>query len=91
MHGSDAALDAEYQSGNMAELKKACADLYDDGGWECGRFMEGLRHAPEADDLYCTPFMEVRLPKGTWSKGRVVLLGDSAYSQTAGGFGRLGV
>jgi 2-polyprenyl-6-methoxyphenol hydroxylase-like FAD-dependent oxidoreductase len=87
MHGSDAALDAAYKSGNLTELKEACAGLYQDGGWECERFMEGLRHAPEADDLYCTPFMEVRLPKGSWSKGRVVLLGDSAYSQTAGGFG----
>jgi hypothetical protein len=49
--------------------------------------MEGLRHASEADDLYCIPSVEVRLPKGSWSKSRVVPLGDLAYSQTAGGFG----
>jgi 2-polyprenyl-6-methoxyphenol hydroxylase-like FAD-dependent oxidoreductase len=49
--------------------------------------MEALRHAPEADDLYCTPFEEVNLPVGSWSKGRIVLLGDSAHGQTAGGFG----
>lgn len=87
MRGSDAALDAAHKSGNLGELKKAWADMYQDGGWECDRFMEALRHAPEADDLYCTPFEEVRLPQGSWSKGRVVLLGDSAHSQTAGGFG----
>ena len=87
MHGTDAALDAAYKSGDLAELKRAWADLYQDGGWECGRFMEALRYAPEADDLYCTPFEEIHLPKGSWSKGRVVLVGDAAHSQTAEGFG----
>ncbi|KAI5859291.1 hypothetical protein GGS23DRAFT_586453 [Durotheca rogersii] len=87
MRGKYPPLDAAYQSGALAELKKAWGDLYQDGGWECRRFTEALRHAPEADDLYCTPFEEVRLPQGGWSRGRVVLLGDSAYCQTAGGFG----
>ncbi len=86
-HGTDVALDEAWKSGDLVKLKKALANLYKDGGWECDRFIESLQHAPEADDLYCTPFVEVRLPKGTWSRGRVVLLGDSAYSQTAGGFG----
>lgn len=86
-HGTDAALDAAYKSGDLAELKKAWTDLYHDGGWECDRFFEELRKSPEADDLYCTPFMEVRLPQGSWSKGRIVLIGDAAHSQTAGGFG----
>jgi len=86
-HGTDAALDTAWKSGGLAELKKALANLYKDGGWECDRFIDALKNSPEADDLYCTPFVEVRLPKGSWSKGRVVLLGDSAYSQTAGGFG----
>ncbi|KAI1378460.1 hypothetical protein F4677DRAFT_443675 [Hypoxylon crocopeplum] len=87
MHGKDAAVDAAYKSGDLAALKKAWADLYQGGGWECDRFTDALRHAPEADDLYCTPFEEVRLPEGSWSKGRVALVGDSAYCQTAGGFG----
>jgi 2-polyprenyl-6-methoxyphenol hydroxylase-like FAD-dependent oxidoreductase len=87
LRGKDDALNAALKSGNLVELKKALADLYQDGGWECDRFFEALQHAPEADDLYCTPFEEVRLPKGSWSKGRVVLLGDAAHSQTAEGFG----
>jgi 2-polyprenyl-6-methoxyphenol hydroxylase-like FAD-dependent oxidoreductase len=87
MRGKDAALDAAYKSGSLAEQKKAWADLYQDGGWQCNRFMEALRHAPEADDLYGTPFEEVRLPKGSWSKGRAVLIGDAAHSQTANGYG----
>ncbi|KAI6089620.1 hypothetical protein F4821DRAFT_230552 [Hypoxylon rubiginosum] len=87
MRGAVPELDAAYKSGNLAEQKKALADLYQDGGWECNRFFEALRTAPEADDLYCTPFEEVRLPKGSWSKGRVVLIGDAAHSATANGYG----
>jgi 2-polyprenyl-6-methoxyphenol hydroxylase-like FAD-dependent oxidoreductase len=86
-HGQDAALNAAYKSGDLADLKKALNGLYQDGGWECDRFMEALRNAPEADDLYFTPFEEVRLPKESWSKGRVVLIGDAAHSSTANGFG----
>ncbi|KAF5004301.1 hypothetical protein FDECE_9211 [Fusarium decemcellulare] len=87
MRGTDAALEAAHKSGNLAELKKAWADIYQGSGWECDRFMEALRHAPEADDLYSTPMQEVRLPKGSWSKGRIVLVGDAAHSQTANGLG----
>jgi 2-polyprenyl-6-methoxyphenol hydroxylase-like FAD-dependent oxidoreductase len=49
--------------------------------------MKSLRHAPEADDLYCIPIEEVQLPKGSWSKGRVVLIGDAAHALTANGHG----
>lgn len=85
--GNDAALDAAYKSGDLADLKEALADIYQDGGWQCERFVDALRHAPEAEDLYCTPFEEVNLPQGSWSKGRVILIGDAAHSQTANGWG----
>ncbi|KAK9784294.1 putative FAD-binding domain-containing protein [Seiridium cardinale] len=85
--GQDEGLDSAHKSGDLAALKKAWGDLYQDGGWQCGRFMDGLRNAPEADDLYSTPLQEVRLPEGSWAKGRVVLVGDAAYSQTAEGYG----
>ncbi|KAI1766709.1 hypothetical protein GGR53DRAFT_484813 [Hypoxylon sp. FL1150] len=87
MRGQVPELDAAHKSGNLADLKKAWADLYQDGGWQCNRFFEALRTAPEANDLYCTPFEEVRLPKGSWLKGRVVLIGDAAHSATASGYG----
>lgn len=87
MRGKDLALDAALKSGKLVDLKMALANLYQDGGWQCERFMGALRHAPEADDLYCTPFEEVQLPKGSWSKGRVVLVGDAAHSSTADGYG----
>ncbi|KAI1288699.1 hypothetical protein F5Y03DRAFT_379465 [Xylaria venustula] len=83
----DEAVDAALASGDLAALKKAMADIYEGGGWETPRFMHELLHAPEADDLYCTPFEEVRLPEGSWSKGRVVLIGDAAHSATANGYG----
>ena len=60
MRWKDEGLDAAYKSGSMAEQKWALAELYRDGGWQCERFMDGLLHAPEADDLYYTPFEEVR-------------------------------
>lgn len=86
-NGKDSALDAAYNSKDLSAQKNAWADLYRDGGWECERFMDALQNSPEADDLYYTPFEEVRLPKGAWSKGQIVLLGDAAYCSTAGGFG----
>ena len=49
--------------------------------------MTALKTSPEADDLYSTPRQEVRLPPGSWSKGRIVALGDAAHSHTANGFG----
>ncbi|KAH6606918.1 hypothetical protein Trco_006071 [Trichoderma cornu-damae] len=85
--GKKPAVDAALSSGDQKELKKALAELYQGGRWECDRFVEALLHAPEADDLYCTPIEEVHLPRGSWSKGRVALLGDSAHCQTAGGYG----
>ncbi|TVY59633.1 Uncharacterized protein LSUE1_G010013 [Lachnellula suecica] len=87
MRGKDKVLEAAHKSGSLAELKKAWGDLYQGGGWECDRFMEALGQSPEADDLYCTPFVEVQLPTGSWSKGRVVLIGDAAHSGTADGYG----
>ncbi|KAG0649397.1 Monooxygenase CTB7 [Hyphodiscus hymeniophilus] len=87
IYGKQPTLESAYQSGSLKELKKAWVDLYQGGGWECDRFMHELQHAPEADDLYATRMDEIHLPKGSWSKGRVVLLGDSAYCQTVGGLG----
>ncbi|KAI1329196.1 hypothetical protein F5Y16DRAFT_366990 [Xylariaceae sp. FL0255] len=85
--GSDAGVDAALQSGDLTQLKRALANQYPDDVWETKRFMKGLLTAPQADDLYCTPYEEVRLPVGDWSKGRVVLIGDAAHSGTANGLG----
>ncbi|KAI0445156.1 hypothetical protein F4803DRAFT_205073 [Xylaria telfairii] len=83
----DDAVDAALKSGDLDALKKALADIYEGGAWETKRFMEALVNEPEADDLYLTPYEEVRLSEGAWSKGRVVLIGDAAHSATANGYG----
>ena len=45
------------------------------GGWEVPRLVEAMRHA---DDLYFDTVSQIRMPH--WSKGRVVLVGDSAFA-----------
>ncbi|KAF4985468.1 hypothetical protein FGRMN_11195 [Fusarium graminum] len=87
LRGRNEALTAAHKSGNLAELKTAWASVFDGGQWESNRFMNALKNSPEADDLYSTPSQEVRLPKGSWSKGRVVAIGDAAHAHTANGFG----
>jgi 2-polyprenyl-6-methoxyphenol hydroxylase-like FAD-dependent oxidoreductase len=87
LRGQNEALAAAHKSGNLAELKTAWASVFNGGEWECNRFMNALKNAPEADDLYSTPCEEVRLPQGSWSKGRVVAIGDAAHAHTANGFG----
>ncbi|KAL4732043.1 hypothetical protein ACLX1H_001048 [Fusarium chlamydosporum] len=87
LQGRNEALDAAHKSGNLTDLKRAWADVFPDDKWECDRFMTALKTSPEADDLYSTPRQEVRLPEGSWSRGRVVAIGDAAHSHTANGFG----
>ena len=87
LHGKNASVDGALKTEDRTKLKAVLGDLYEDGGWQCKRFTEALRHAPEANDLYCTPYEEVNLPPGSWSKGRVVLIGDAAHSSTANGYG----
>jgi len=43
-------------------------------GWESDKILEGLR---TANDLYVQEIAQTKAP--TWSKGRVVLVGDTAY------------
>ncbi|KAF9773451.1 hypothetical protein IL306_008733 [Fusarium sp. DS 682] len=85
--GQDEGLAAAHKSGKLEDLKKAWANVFADGKWESPRFMEALKNSPEADDLYSTPYQEVRLPPGSWSKGRVVAIGDAAHAHTANGYG----
>ena len=87
VHGKQPALEAAQNSESLEELKKAWSQLFENGGWKTDRFMHGLKHSPLADDLYSTRLEEVRLPKCSWSKGRVVLIGDAAHSQAVNGQG----
>jgi 2-polyprenyl-6-methoxyphenol hydroxylase-like FAD-dependent oxidoreductase len=59
--------------------KALLAKVFDGGGWELPDLMAQLR---EADDLYFARAGEVRLD--SWSRGRVGLLGDSAFGGSVG-------
>ncbi|CAM3700647.1 FAD-dependent oxidoreductase [Nocardioides zeicaulis] len=65
------------------ELRAELAERFSDVGWEAPRILAALG---DADDLYLDDLTQVRCP--TWSRGRVVLLGDAAWCVTPiGGFG----
>jgi len=51
------------------------AQVFASGGWEVPRLVDALRRA---EDLYADTVSQIRMPK--WSKGRVALVGDSAFA-----------
>jgi 2-polyprenyl-6-methoxyphenol hydroxylase-like FAD-dependent oxidoreductase len=59
--------------------KSLLANVFDGADWEIPNLMAQLR---DTDDLYFTRVGEVRLD--TWARGRVVLLGDSAFGGSVG-------
>jgi 2-polyprenyl-6-methoxyphenol hydroxylase-like FAD-dependent oxidoreductase len=61
-------------SRDRTEQKDYFVNIWKDAGWEADRIMEGLR---EADDLYVQEIAQAKCK--TWAKGRVVLVGDTAY------------
>ena len=64
------------------QQKKLLLDAYRGGGW---RIPELLAKVPGCTDLYLDTISRVAMDD--YARGRVVLLGDSAYGNTLGGFG----
>lgn len=62
--------------------KEVLASIYEGAGFKVPEILKAL---PEARDLYVDTISRVEI--GHYAKGRVVLLGDSAYGNTLGGFG----
>ncbi|MEW2458311.1 FAD-dependent monooxygenase [Streptomyces albus] len=56
------------------DRKRLLAERYADAGWELPRL---LSHMWEAPDFHCDIGAQIHLR--SWSRGRVVLLGDAAY------------
>lgn len=54
--------------------KQFWTDRFRDAGWQTERFIHGMRDAPF---FYSQEVLQVRTD--TWSKGRVVLVGDAAH------------
>lgn len=72
----------EYDRFDAAQQKRILADTYRGAKW---RVPDLLARLPGATDVTLDSISKVFMP--TFSKGRVVLLGDSAYGNTLGGFG----
>jgi 2-polyprenyl-6-methoxyphenol hydroxylase-like FAD-dependent oxidoreductase len=72
----------EYDRYDVEQHKRIVAEAFRGAGW---RVPELLDRLPQAEDLYLDTISRVHVP--TYSRGRVVLLGDSAYGNTLGGFG----
>lgn len=64
------------------QQKKLLVDAYRGGGW---RLPELLARVPTSPDFYLDSISRVEMDD--YARGRVVLLGDSAYGNTLGGFG----
>ncbi|ONI88938.1 hypothetical protein ALI144C_05340 [Actinosynnema sp. ALI-1.44] len=65
--------------GARRDPKALLAKMFDGVGWELPGLLEQLR---DTDDLFFDRAAEVRVQR--WSRGRVVLLGDSAFGGSLG-------
>jgi 2-polyprenyl-6-methoxyphenol hydroxylase-like FAD-dependent oxidoreductase len=72
----------EYDRRDTEQQKQILAKMYAGVGWEVPRLIEATWAAP---DFYFDSISQVQL--GTWSRGRVALLGDAGYGATMGGMG----
>ena len=70
---------------NVSAQKALFKDLFKDAGWEVDRL---LREMETSEDFYLQDLSQVKLkpdtdsPHLSWSRGRVVCLGDSGYCPT---------
>ncbi|MDG6109976.1 FAD-dependent monooxygenase [Dactylosporangium aurantiacum] len=71
-----------YDRQDVGQQQRILVDAYRGGGW---RIPELMARVPAAADFYLDSISRVEVP--AYSRGRVVLLGDSAYGNTLGGFG----
>ena len=60
--------------GHTDERKEALSEMLRGAGWRTDEMLESLKHA---DNFYCDRLGQVKLD--SWSRGRVVLVGDAAY------------
>ncbi|MFI7703052.1 FAD-dependent monooxygenase [Nonomuraea sp. NPDC049480] len=72
----------DYDRYDVRQQKDILARAYAGMGWQIPRVMDAVRRA---GNVYLDSLSQVRIDR--YHKGRVVLLGDSAYGNTLGGFG----
>jgi 2-polyprenyl-6-methoxyphenol hydroxylase-like FAD-dependent oxidoreductase len=71
-----------YDRYDTEQQKKLLVDAYQGGGW---RIPELMARVPAASTFYFDSLSRVDMDD--YARGRVVLLGDSAFGNTLGGFG----
>ncbi|KAJ5915633.1 FAD/NAD(P)-binding domain-containing protein [Penicillium verhagenii] len=59
---------------SVEQQKEFWTQRYRDAGWQIDRFLKGME---TTQNWYCQEVVQIRT--STWSKGRVVLLGDAAH------------
>ncbi|KAI2936351.1 hypothetical protein CBS63078_862 [Aspergillus niger] len=64
--------------GDVEREKQVMGQVFRDAGWKSEEIIRGME---EADDFYCERMGVVNLD--SWSRGRVVLVGDAAYCPSA--------
>lgn len=64
-------------NGDRTRQKEELANIFSNLGWESDRVLQEMK---DASNFYCDELSQVKLPK--WSQGRVVLVGDAAWSPT---------
>jgi len=58
---------------NLTETRAVLRDVFGDAGWESQQILEAM---DEVENIYFDRVSQIRM--GTWSKGRVMLIGDAA-------------
>lgn len=72
----------KYERDDIGQQKQLLIDAYRGGAWKIPALMERI---PNAEEFYMDSIS--RVTTDHYSRGRVVLLGDTAYGNTLGGFG----
>jgi 2-polyprenyl-6-methoxyphenol hydroxylase-like FAD-dependent oxidoreductase len=71
-----------YDRDDVAQQKELVRAAYEGAGWRVPELMAAV---PDAGEFYLDSLSRVTIDR--YSSGRIVLLGDSAYGNTLGGFG----
>ncbi|WP_328405894.1 FAD-dependent monooxygenase [Nocardia sp. NBC_00403] len=79
-----AAEELDYDRNSTADQQRVIKQTYADVGWELPRM---LTEIDEFEDVFLDSISKVDMKKAGYTKGRVALVGDSAYGNTLGGFG----
>lgn len=73
----------DYSRDDTAAQRRIVEQVYADVQWDVPRMLDEMA---DFDDFYLDTISQVRM-QGNYTKGRVALIGDSAYGNTLGGFG----